>query len=190
MSNNPESESKAKTPREDFLDILEWTLQALSYDYTGEGRTCLYDMAKILEKPASLGWPKEMHEDAVNSVESALDALLHESRNVRKALWHLWKLHHKVRLREPVQGIKQPETAVVATGAPYHIGKLAGPNILHIGNMHISYMSKNTFFLNVPSNQALGFIIYEAEVTDVIKFMLHHFKPCFPGSIQKESDAA
>ena len=78
---------------------------------------------------------------------------------------------------------------LVAAGEPYHMGRLEVPCRLRFGGLTVAYGPGNKFWVRSPcgSDQC---VIDEADVTDSLKFMLLHFKPCFPNSIQPADDLA
>lgn len=73
---------------------------------------------------------------------------------------------------------------IVAAGEPYHMGRLENPRRYRFGGLWVEYEPGNKFTLGLPGRDYPAVDIDEADVTDTIKFMLHHFKPCFPQSIR------
>ncbi|GMV81895.1 MAG: hypothetical protein AMXMBFR7_30790 [Planctomycetota bacterium] len=73
---------------------------------------------------------------------------------------------------------------LVAAGEPYHLGRLLSPTKLRFGGLWVEYGPGNKFYLGIPPHDYPSAMIDEADVTDTIKFMLHHFKPCYSNSFR------
>jgi len=177
-------EAKPDGNGEDFLGILEWTLEALSYENLGDARDYLSEMNKMARKAKTLGMPDHVRQEALKAVETAQEALSLKLRDVRKAIWTLWKLHHKLRIQESLSRVKSSRGVLVVPGAPYHVGSAACPTKLRFGGLEVEYCTGNKFRLTYPYDPSCEVTIDEADVTDTLKFMLLHFKPCMGNSIQ------